>query len=717
LIIISHPDDWSAPTLPLEQRMAAAPPDLLAHLAQVNGYPAQAVLPAPDFCADVAQALAGLPDIVKQRLQDSFLGVYFVTNAGSSAATDIVVSADGVFHGIAIILDIDAVASRSANDWASWRENMPFAKGPYRVAVRIAGDAGDNRQNAIQFLLLHEIGHALSAGRGLIPDWWLPPEEIGAADAYAFLPISWHFDAAGHAAPHQRNQFPQREQLDYYHKALLPDDAILPCYRQLLNTDFFTLYASLSPDEDFAESFALYVHTELLQKPYFVRIYEDNRLLLQHASQWDEPRFAAKRTVLRRLLPDLVVEARQPFAPLIGVSPLMRRAFREEDIAPLATALVERAEANPQDAHAFLDCSTALQLTGHRELALAVQAEAIRLQQHYRLPLPALAPALRLLVIMGPGDLMANTPIEFLLEESDVALELFYVSDELPLPSLESLPPHDVLMVAVAESDANKQLLARLADWLKEHPTVLNRPEKIARLSRNSVCGMLAAIGGLYMPRTARITRAQLVALNERPASLAELLPDASFPLIVRPIGSHAGHDLEKVDSASMLAAYLERVNAEGFYLSPFVDYRSADGTFRKYRVALIEGQAFVCHYAISSHWMVHYLNAGMQESAEKRALEAECMAHFDQTFARQHAAALVQIDQRIGLPYLGIDCAEMPDGQLLIFEVDNAMIVHAMDDEQMYPYKKPAMQKVFTAFRRLLTKFAPPPATPASPA
>jgi len=716
LILISHPDDWSAPTLPLEQRLAAAPPDLLAHLEHVNGYPAQAITPAPDFCADVAQALAGLPEIVRLRLQDSFLGVYFVTNAGSSAATDIVVSPDGIFHGIAIILDIDAVASRSANDWASWRENMPFAAGPHRATVRIAGDADNNRQNAIQFLLLHEIGHALSAGRGLIPDWWLPPAEIGAADSYAFLPISWQLDAASNAVPHPRNRFPQREQLAYYSEPQLPDEAILPVYRQLLETDFFTLYASLSPDEDFAESFALYVHTELLQKPYFVRIYEDKRLLLQYASQWDEERFAAKRAVLRRLLPDLAAEARQPFAPLIGVSPLMRRAFREEDMAPLATALVERAEANPQDAHAYLDCSTALQLTGHRELALAVQAEAIRLQQHYRLPLPAQTPALRLLVVMGPGDLMANTPIEFLLEESDVALELFYVSDDLPLP--DALPPHDVLMVAVAESDANQRLLARLAERLRDDPQpVLNRPENIAKLSRDRVCATLGPIDGVYMPRTARITRAQLVALSERPATLNELLPEAAFPLIVRPIGSHAGHDLEKIEDAGALAGYLERVCAEGFYLSPFVNYRSADGTFRKYRVALIDGQPFICHYAISSHWMVHYLNAGMQESADKRALEAECMAQFDHTFARRHAAAVAQIDQRIGLPYLGIDCAEMPDGRLLIFEVDNAMIVHAMDDAAMYPYKKPAMQKVFTAFRRLLAKFAPPPTTPASPA
>jgi glutathione synthase/RimK-type ligase-like ATP-grasp enzyme len=181
------------------------------------------------------------------------------------------------------------------------------------------------------------------------------------------------------------------------------------------------------------------------------------------------------------------------------------------------------------------------------------------------------------------------------------------------------------------------------------------------------------------------------------------LLPGDDFPLIVRPIGSHAGHDLEKMEQPAALAGYLEQVAADRFYLSRFVDYRSADGLFRKYRIALIEGKPYICHFAISSHWMIHYLNAGMAESAAKRAEEAECMAHFDQQFALRHAEALRVIDQRMGMPYLGIDCAETPAGDLLIFEVDNAMIVHGMDPEDMYPYKKPAMQKVFTAFRAML--------------
>jgi glutathione synthase/RimK-type ligase-like ATP-grasp enzyme len=180
-------------------------------------------------------------------------------------------------------------------------------------------------------------------------------------------------------------------------------------------------------------------------------------------------------------------------------------------------------------------------------------------------------------------------------------------------------------------------------------------------------------------------------------------LTDDAFPLIVRPVDSHAGTDLQKVDDGTALHAYLATHPASEFYLAPFVDYSGPDGQFRKYRIVLIDGTPFICHLAISSHWMVHYLNAGMDDSAAKRAEEAAGMAAFDDGFARRHAAALAEIDSRMGLPYLGIDCAETRDGRLLIFEVDNAMVVHAMDDPGRYPYKGPVMDKVFGAFEKML--------------
>jgi glutathione synthase/RimK-type ligase-like ATP-grasp enzyme len=399
---------------------------------------------------------------------------------------------------------------------------------------------------------------------------------------------------------------------------------------------------------------------------------------------------------------DIIEAASKPFAPLIGVAPLMRRAFLKQDLGPLGAALLARAQANPCDANAYLDCSTVLQLTGDREIALAVQAEAINIQAHYSLPPKRATPELRLLVIMGPGDLMSNTPIEFLLEDSDVTLLLMFVTLQSEWP--ETLPEHDVMMVAIGESDANQPLLRRLAKSVVDWPRpVVNHPDRIAVLSRDRVCAALRGIDGVDMPETARADRATMLSLASGETVPSMLLPGDNFPLIVRPVGSHAGNNLEKIEAAKDLADYMARTNASHFYVSRFVDYRSADGMFRKYRIVLIAGRPFLCHFAVSAHWMIHYLNAGMGDSAEKRAEEARCMENFDTDFASRHATALQEIDRRIGLPYLGIDCAETRDGQLLVFEVDNAMIVHSMDAEDLYPYKKPAMQKIFTAFRAML--------------
>ena len=53
----------------------------------------------------------------------------------------------------------------------------------------------------------------------------------------------------------------------------------------------------------------------------------------------------------------------------------------------------------------------------------------------------------------------------------------------------------------------------------------------------------------------------------------------------------------------------------DDFTLTQFVDYRSEDGWYRKYRIAFVGGHPFLCHMAASEHWMVHYLNAGMDQS------------------------------------------------------------------------------------------------------
>lgn len=404
-----------------------------------------------------------------------------------------------------------------------------------------------------------------------------------------------------------------------------------------------------------------------------------------------------------------VVESQGSSQPLIGLARLMRMAVSGADLAPLGVELIARAGADPRtaDACALMDLSTVLQLRGERELALEIQSQALAIQQIYSAPRgPAGDAAIRLLAIMGPGDLMANSPIELLLEEADVALDIVYVTSELGLP--ECMPEHDVLFVAIAESEQNIPLLrkiqAALVSW--PHP-LLNIPERIAQLSRDSNCSLLKSVAGLDMPVTVRVGRRVLEQIAGGGRSMTEVLDDGDFPVIVRPVDSHAGKGLEKLEDTAAIASYLSGMANEEFYVSRYVDYRGADGLFRKYRIVLIEGRPFVCHMGISEHWMIHYLNAGMAESAEKRAEEAKFMADFDTDFAVRHAEAFREINERIGLDYLGIDCAETRDGKLLIFEVDSCMIVHAIDSVDIFQYKLPQMRKVFDAFYRMLAHAA----------
>lgn len=390
----------------------------------------------------------------------------------------------------------------------------------------------------------------------------------------------------------------------------------------------------------------------------------------------------------------------------IGSAPLLRMALSDIDLTPLGAQLMDRATHDPDDAHALMDLSMLLQLKGNRELALAMQAQALEMQQLYSVPAAADVAGIRLLALMGPGDLMANTPLECLLEGSDVALDLQYVSPQIGFP--EFVPDHNVLFVAVGESDDNQPLLEQINLFIEAWPRpVLNLPDRIAHLSRDGACALLKSAPGVAMPISVRVDRGALQQVGNAQRSLDTILENAYFPIIVRPVGSHAGSGLCKLDDAASITRYLKANQGDDFFVAPFVDYRSQDGLFRKYRIMLIEGRPYLAHLAISEYWMIHYLNAGMADSAVKRAEEASCMANFDEDFARRHAQALREIHQRAGLDYLGIDCGETPSGELLIFEIDTSMVVHAMDPVEVFPYKQPQMHKVVDAFRSMLANAA----------
>jgi hypothetical protein len=401
-----------------------------------------------------------------------------------------------------------------------------------------------------------------------------------------------------------------------------------------------------------------------------------------------------------------IATAETPRTPRIGIARLTKMAFDGADLTALWNRLVGQVQSNPADTAALMDLSVIAQLTGDPQSGASLQSRALVQEVLYRSHCADRTPALRLLAFAAPVDIGGNTPVEFLLEGSDVQLETLYVAPGLSLP--DPLPEHDIAIVTISDSIETRPMLEIVEKLAPVWPRpILNLPQHIKGLDRDRLFEILRSAPGVEIPMTGRVSREDFADMALSDVILHDVIADGAFPLIARPTGSHAGNGLEKIETPAGVDAYLETRPEDEFFVSRYVDYSDADGRFRKYRVVFVDRRPYACHMAVCDDWKVWYLNADMTKDAAKRDEEARFMARFDEEFAAKHAWALAEIATRIGLDYVAIDCAETRDGKLLVFEADNASIVHDMDPPDVFPYKGPQMRKVFGAFIAMLHKYA----------
>jgi hypothetical protein len=392
-----------------------------------------------------------------------------------------------------------------------------------------------------------------------------------------------------------------------------------------------------------------------------------------------------------------------------GTADLTDFAYQGNDYDALMERIDRSPACNPpaaDDAARTYDAAIAAQLAFRRAEGLNLQDAALVASQLFR-NFGAPQGALRLLALVGPGDLMTNTPLDFLTNHLNVRLDLLYVLPDRPLPPV--IPDHDVAFFALGEGDPATQMRHRRLFAMWPRPA-LNDPICLPAMARDALPRSLAGIEGVFSPKALAVSRSELEAFVDTSRPIAGM-PPWPCPWLVRPVASHAGIGLARVQTAAELAKYLGTRLDQDFFVTEFEDYCSPDGFYRKSRIAFIDRRPFLCHMAISRHWMVHYLNADMTGSAAKRAQEEDAMATFDDGFARRHAASFDALYDRLGSDYYSIDCAETRDGRLLVFEADPAAIIHLMDPPDLFPYKQPQMRKVFAAFEAMLRRRAAQPA------
>jgi hypothetical protein len=305
MIYTSDPQHWHAQLArPIQERILPLPDEVREFVHQVNMATGVDAIPSsctPDAAlqADLRSALAGMPAAVLDLVGPLLLGVCVGRGLGSSGVTDVVADAvDGRILGGIVLLDMDLMEAQTANAWATWKENLPFGGPGFALTATIAAPHEDTRAHALQFLLLHEFGHVVTAGGAFLPRWWEP---VPAA-YFPFLDLSWRIDEDGRFAAWRGSDFELRGVVDFYGVNKLHSDAIVTAYAGLEGSDFPSLYGATNPYDDFAECFASYVHSEMLGRPYVLRVDCDGVPQATLASFWTSPRSDAKRAFMQALL-------------------------------------------------------------------------------------------------------------------------------------------------------------------------------------------------------------------------------------------------------------------------------------------------------------------------------------------------------------------------------------------------------------------------------
>jgi Flp pilus assembly protein TadD/glutathione synthase/RimK-type ligase-like ATP-grasp enzyme len=348
---------------------------------------------------------------------------------------------------------------------------------------------------------------------------------------------------------------------------------------------------------------------------------------------------------------------------------------------------------DPRDADSLYWIGGIRQQQGDAAAARATYAAAAQIQPLIRKRAIKSPADFRVLALYAPFG--GNTPTEYLFKD------VGYDTDTLALfdssrPDVSALGSFDLVVNLISDADQSEAVLpiaARLAAEVGK--PVINDPARISLTTRDAITELLSVIPGCRIPNILRLPADRDVSAAVREAELL-----FSFPLLARPAGTHGGDDFEKCADAAALAEFLGPRKGD-HYLIEYIDYASADGHFRKHRFIFVGRKIMPYHLCIGNEWKVHHVSTDMTHHAWMQHEEAAFLANPGAVFSSAHYRTLNAIHERIGLDYFGIDCALDREGNLVVFEVNASMLVHARNED--FPYKNPYVRAIKDAFDAML--------------
>jgi tetratricopeptide (TPR) repeat protein len=295
--------------------------------------------------------------------------------------------------------------------------------------------------------------------------------------------------------------------------------------------------------------------------------------------------------------------------------------------------------------------------------------------------------ALDVVILLGLGG--GNVVIDELFDSTQIrAIKLMVdLHGDAPLPDC------DLIFNGIGDVDAAAGALERATRLLRDaRVPVLNDPAAVAHTGRAEQAARLA-LAGARTPWTRRIPAQAIAAL--------------SAPVLVRAPGFHAGRYFERIDSERDRERVAAAMPPGDVFAIEWIDTSDREGLYAKYRVVFVGGVLYPAHLAISRDWKVHYFSAEMASSPSFRARERAFLDDPAVSLGAQTWALLGRIAGDTNLTYGGIDFAIGTDGELVVFECNATMAVRYPPDEEMWSYRRPAVDAIRAAMRKTLADYS----------
>lgn len=263
------------------------------------------------------------------------------------------------------------------------------------------------------------------------------------------------------------------------------------------------------------------------------------------------------------------------------------------------------------------------------------------------------------------------------------------------------LSEHDLVVNAIGEADRCSYALAAAEALVQRtNAPVINLPSRVLATTRVENSRRLSKLPAVVTPRVDMRSRESL-AIPEAAAALAQA--GFGWPLLLRSPGYHTGEHFEKVEGPAQLAQTVAGLPGDELLVMQYLDTYAPDGSVRKYRVLIVEGQLYPLHLAVARNWKVHFMTADMADYPEHRAEDARFLEDMPAVLGPKVMTSLERVRDALALDYGGIDFGIDVRGRLVVWEANATMVAPSPPSDPRWDYRRPAIDRVHAAVGTML--------------